>query len=97
MENKIFIKNENSKKLSSILARKIKKGFVVEEVNNKLPFVVLSRKPVKVNHRLNFFMSCVTFGLWSLPWIYQSYQNREKKILIAIDEDGNAFEEKCYN
>ena len=31
MENKIFIKNEI--KSFSILARKIKKGFVVEEVN----------------------------------------------------------------
>lgn len=97
MKNKIFIKNDNSKKLSSILDKKIKKGFIVEEVNNKLPFVVLSKKREKVNHRLNFLMSCATFGLWSLPWMYQSYRNKEKKILIAIDEDGNTFEEKCYN
>lgn len=97
MKNKIFIKNENSKKLSHVLAQKVKKGFVVEEVNDKLPFVVLSKKPAKVNHRLNFWISCATFGLWSLPWLYQSYRNKEKKILIAIDEDGNTFEEKCYN
>ena len=47
MENAPLIKNENSKKLSHVLAQKVKKGFVVEEVNDKLPFVVLSKKPTK--------------------------------------------------
>jgi hypothetical protein len=98
MKNLPAIKDENTKKLSSILAVKIKKGFVVEEINDKLPFIVLSKKPIKVNHNLNFMISCVTFGLWSIPWIYKSYQSKkEKKIIIAIDEDGAVFEEECYN
>lgn len=85
-------------KLSSVLDQKIKKGFVIEEVNNKLPFVVLSKKATKINHRLNFWISCATFGLWSIPWIYKYLDaKKERKILIAIDEDGNTFEEKCYN
>ncbi|MFC5684104.1 hypothetical protein ACYE2N_03105 [Flavobacterium sp. MAHUQ-51] len=98
MESNTVILNENSKLLSRVLDQKVKKGFVVEEVNNKLPFVVLSKKPSKVNHNLNFWISCATFGLWSIPWIYKSYKaKKEKKIIIAIDEDGKLFEEECYN
>lgn len=97
MKNAPLIDNEDSKKLSHVLAQKVKKGFVVEEVNDKLPFVVLSKKPAKVNHRLNFWISCATFGLWSIPWAYQCLESKkERKIIIAIDEDGMPFEEKCF-
>ncbi len=97
MENNTLILNENSKLLSNVLAQKVRKGFVVEEVNNKLPFVVLSKKPKKVNHNLNFWISCATFGLWSIPWMCQAFNSkRKKKIIIAIDEDGEIFEEECY-
>lgn len=97
MENTLLVKNQNIK-LATVLAQKIKKGFVVEEVNDKLPFVVLSKKPSKVNHRLNFLISCATFGLWSIPWIYQHFEaKKERKIIIALDEDGMPFEEKCYS
>lgn len=97
MKSKLLIKDDRLK-LSAVLAQKIKKGFVVEEVNDKLPFVVLSKKPTKVNHRLNFWISCATFGLWSIPWAYQCLEaKKERKIIIAIDEDGNPFEEECYN
>ncbi|HTG66647.1 MAG TPA: hypothetical protein VL859_09745 [Flavobacterium sp.] len=97
MKNTLVVADENLK-LTEVVGQKIKKGFVVEEVNNKLPFAVLSKKPIKVNHHLNFWISCATFGLWSIPWMYQSYKaKKEKKILIGIDEDGNLFEEKCFN
>lgn len=97
MENTLLVKNQNLK-LATVLAQKIKKGFVVEEVNNKLPFVVLSKRPGKVNHRLNFWISCATFGLWSIPWAYKSFEaKKQKKIIIALDEDGMPFEEKCYS
>jgi hypothetical protein len=98
MKNQALIKDENTVKFSNILREKINKGFVVEERNDKLPFAVLSKKGMKVNHNIHFLFSCVTLGLWSIPWMYQSFvSSREKRILIAIDEDGNAFEDKCYN
>ncbi len=98
MEKTTLILNDHSKKLSTVLAQKVKKGFVIEEINEKLPFVVLSKKKTKVNHNLNFLISCATFGLWSIPWLYKSYKSKkEKKIIIAIDEDGKLFEEECYN
>lgn len=97
MKSEILVKDARLK-LSAVLDQKIKKGFVVEEVNEKLPFMVLSKKPTKVNHRLNFWISCATFGLWSIPWMYKYFDaKKERKILIAIDEDGNTFEEKCYS
>jgi hypothetical protein len=91
--NKEYLQN-----YSSTLANKIHKGFVIVENNEKLPFAVLAKKGVEVNHGLNFLMFCATLGLWTLPWIYMSQvSSKEKMILVAIDEDGNTFEEKCYN
>jgi hypothetical protein len=31
-----------------------------------------------------------------VSWFYVTYVSSKKNIVIAIDEDGNTFEEKCY-
>ena len=98
MKSQQLTNKEHLQKYTSTLANKIHKGFVIVEKNDKLPFAVLTKKAVNINHGLNFFIFCATFGLWSLPWIYISkVASKEKKILVAIDEDGNIFEEKCCN
>jgi hypothetical protein len=98
MNNQAMTRDEDMVTFSKILKIKMDKGFLIEERNDKLPFAVLFKKGIKVNHNRNFIFSCVTLGLWSIPWIYQSFvSSREKRILIAIDEDGNAFEDKCYS
>lgn len=87
----------NLVKFSSLLKGKTNEGFVVVERNDKLPYAVLLKKRKKVNHIYNFAIFCVTLGLWSFAWIYMTQvSSKAKKILIAIDEDGNPFEEKCY-
>tara|TARA_R110002124_G_scaffold72123_1_gene193067 strand:- start:176 stop:478 length:303 start_codon:yes stop_codon:yes gene_type:complete len=97
MKNQALTLDENKIKFSKIITEKISKGFVIEERNDKLPFAVLSKKGIKVNHNINFVFSCATLGLWSIPWMYKSFiSSREKRILVAIDEDGNAFEDKCF-
>jgi hypothetical protein len=97
MTNQALIRDEDIIKFSRILKKKIDKGFVIEERNDKLPFAVLSKKGVKVNHNINFIFSCATLGLWSIPWMYRSFiSSRDIRILVAIDEDGNAFEDKCF-
>jgi len=89
--------DDNLIKFLSIIADKTNDGFVVLERNDKLPFAVLLKKKKKVDHVFNFFIFCATLGLWSIAWIYISQvSSKAKKILIAIDEDGNPFEEKCY-
>jgi hypothetical protein len=51
----------------------------------------------KVDHKLNFLIFCATLGIWSVVWIYiTQVSSKAKQILVAIDEDGNAFEENCY-
>ncbi|CAM2894988.1 hypothetical protein SAMN05444355_105187 [Flavobacterium frigoris] len=97
MKNQVLTQEEDRIKFSKILKEKMKKGFVIVERNDKLPFAVLSKKGQKVNHNVNFIFSCATLGLWSIPWMYQSFvSSREKRILVAIDEDGNTFEDKCF-
>jgi hypothetical protein len=82
---------------SNTVAIKIHNGFKLVENNDKLPFAVLLKEGKEINHSYNFMLFCVTFGLWTLPWIYKSQvSSKTKKILVAIDEEGNIFEEKCY-
>lgn len=89
--------NENWSKYLSILENKTNDGYVVVEQNDKLPFAVLYKERKPINHTFNFIISCFTFGLWSLVWVYLAkFSNKAKQIIVAIDEDGNIFEEKCY-
>lgn len=89
--------DEDLTKFSSILTNKMNSGFVVLERNDKLPYAILMKNKKKVDHISNFFMFCATLGLWSIAWIYiTQVSSKAKKILIAIDEDGNPFEEKCF-
>lgn len=92
-----FINQDKLNLFTKIISDKIKNGFVVVERNDKLPFTVLYKEGKKVNHSLNFLACCVTLGMWSLPWLYLTQVvSKDKKVLIAIDEDGNIFEENCY-
>ena len=97
MKNKTNTNNDNLIKFLSIVKDKTNKGFIILERNDKLPYAVLLKKKKKVDHLFNFWIFCVTLGLWSIAWIYiTQVSSKAKKILIAIDEDGNPFEEKCY-
>lgn len=92
-----LIKQDKLNQFTEIISNKIKDGFIVVERNDKLPFTVLYKEGKKINHPLNFLAFCVTLGMWSLPWLYLSqYVSKDKKILVAIDEDGNVFQENCY-
>ncbi|TDE28865.1 MULTISPECIES: hypothetical protein [Flavobacterium] len=97
MKSNTYINEESLQKFTSIIANKIHNGFIIIERNDTLPFAVLSKGRKEVDHTFNFFLFCVTLGLWSVAWIYLTYvSSKEKNIVIAIDEDGNTFEEKCY-
>lgn len=97
MKSKTCTNDDNLIKFSSILDDKTSNGFIILERNDKLPYAVLLKKRRKVDHVFNFFICCATLGLWSIAWIYiTQVSSKTKKILIAIDEDGNPFEEKCY-
>ncbi|OCB78807.1 hypothetical protein [Flavobacterium crassostreae] len=98
MNKPIAVKDENSNKFSEIVQEKISKGFVIEERNDKLPFAVMSKKKKKINHNIYFLVSCITLGIGSIVWIYTSFiSSKEIRILVGLDEDGNVFEDKCYN
>lgn len=78
------------------LSTKLQSGFKIIELNNKLPYVVLSREKKDINHSYYLFLSCITVGIWSIVWFYVFINHSHKKqILIALDEDGNVFEDKC--
>jgi hypothetical protein len=97
MSKYLFADQKKINQFTNSISDKIKNGFVVVEKNDKYPFIVLVKEGAKVNHRFNFFVTCVTLGIWLLPWLYLSQvSSKTKQILIAIDEEGNVFEQNCY-
>ena len=84
-------------KFQQILSNKIQNGFIVIEKNDKLPYVVLSKEKKQLNSSLQLNLVFATIGLWSIVWLYLLISLRKKQILVALDEDGNVFEEKCLS
>jgi hypothetical protein len=92
------LNKESLDQFHKMLSSKIRNGFVIVEHNEKLPYAVLSKEKKQINHPLHLFLTCITFGLWSPVWIYLSITFSQKKdILVALDEDGNLFEDKCLS
>ncbi|MFH6992008.1 hypothetical protein [Flavobacterium sp. FlaQc-48] len=98
METYQFIDEKNLAQFNQMILAKKRNGFVITEQNEKLPYVVLSKEKKAIRHSLHLFLTCITFGLWSIVWIYVSITfSRKKNILVAVDEDGNLFEDKCLS
>ncbi len=83
-------------KFHNAIYQKMKTGFILTEENKSVPFVVLSKEKKEINHSLHFLLCCLTIGIWFMIWvcliIEQSYN---RTVIIAIDENGNVFEDKC--
>jgi hypothetical protein len=97
MMKNIHLNHEQSLQVfSNMISNKIHNGFILEERNDEFLFAVLSKGGKVVNHGLNFTIFCLTLGLWSFAWLYLTVEaSKQKKILVAIDEDGLPFEERC--
>ena len=98
MESYQFIEHKNMDQFHRKLSAKIRNGFVIIEHNEKLPYAVLSKEKKEINHSLHLFLTIMTLGFWSIIWICLIMTlSRKKDILVALDEDGNLFEEKCFS
>lgn len=98
METYQLLNEKNLDHFHKTLSSKIRNGFVIIEHNEKLPYAVLSKEKKKINHAFHFFLTSITLGFWSLIWLFLIITlSRKKEILVALDEDGNLFEEKCLS
>ncbi|MEO6177914.1 MAG: DUF4234 domain-containing protein [Flavobacterium circumlabens] len=98
MESYPLINEKNLDRFHKMLLAKKRNGFVIIEHNEKLPYAVLSKEKKEINHPFHLFLTVITLGLWSIVWIYLIVSlSRKKEILVALDEDGNVFEEKCLS
>ncbi len=98
MESYQFTSISSFDKFQQALSSKIRNGFVIIEQNDKLPYVVLSRKKKQIDYTFHILMTLATLGFWSVVWFYEIITAHQKKdILVAVDEDGNVFEEKCFS
>ncbi len=98
METYQFTKEKNLEQFYEMISAKKRNGFVIVEHNEKLPYVVLSKEKKAINHSFHLFLTCITFGLWLIVWLYLIVTlSRKKSILLAVDEDGNLFEDKCLS
>lgn len=98
METYQFTDEKTLDKFYKMISAKTRNGFVIVEHNEKLPYVVLSKEKKAVKHTFHLLLTCLTFGLWSVVWIYLIITlSRKTSILVAVDEDGNLFEDKCLS
>jgi len=98
METYQFTDEKTLDKFYKMISAKTRNGFVIVEHNEKLPYVVLSKEKKAVKHTFHLLLTCLTFGLWSIVWIYLIITlSRKQSILVAVDEDGNLFEDKCLS
>ncbi|WPO80343.1 hypothetical protein [Flavobacterium sp. KACC 22761] len=98
METYQFTKEKNLDQFYEMISAKKRNGFVIIEHKEKLPYVVLSKEKKAIKHSFHLFLTCITFGLWSIVWLYLIVSLSQKKnILVAVDEDGNLFEDKCLS
>jgi hypothetical protein len=98
METYQFTNEKTLAQFHEMISAKTRNGFVVVEHNEKLPYVVLSKEKKAIKHSLHLLLTCLTLGLWALVWIYLIVTLSQKKsILVAVDEDGNLFEDKCLS
>lgn len=98
METYQFTNEKALDKFYEMISVKKRNGFVVVEHNEKLPYVVLSKEKKVIKHTLHLLLTCLTFGLWSIVWLYLILTlSRKRSILVAVDEDGNLFEDKCLS
>ncbi|WP_026727080.1 hypothetical protein [Flavobacterium denitrificans] len=98
METYQFTPEKSLDQFYEMISAKKRNGFVVVEHNEKLPYVVLSKEKKTLNHSFHLFLTCITFGLWSCVWLYLIVVLSQKtNILVAVDEDGNLFEDKCLS
>ncbi|CAC9973819.1 hypothetical protein DBB36_21500 [Flavobacterium sp. WLB] len=98
METYQFTNDKTLDQFYKMISAKTRNGFVIVEHNEKLPYVVLCREKKVIKHFLHLFLTCLTFGIWSIVWIYLIVTlSRKQNILVAVDEDGNLFEDKCLS
>ncbi|SHL61851.1 hypothetical protein [Flavobacterium chilense] len=98
MDTYQFTNEKTLNQFHEMISAKKRNGFVIVEQNEKLPYVVLSKEKKAIKHTLHLFLTCLTLGLWSVVWIYLIITLSQKKsILVAVDEDGNLFEDKCLS
>ncbi|MEO8237074.1 MAG: hypothetical protein ABI576_03130 [Flavobacterium sp.] len=98
MKSYQFTTEKDFAKFQEILSTKIRNGFVIIERNDKLPYVVLSKSRKQMDPSFHLALVFATLGLWSIVWFYLLIKlSGKKEILVALDEDGNVFEEKCLS
>ncbi|KVV15558.1 hypothetical protein ACRASX_16040 [Flavobacterium sp. TMP13] len=97
MQSHQFTQEHDLQLFSNLISNKINKGFILEERNDELLFAVLSKGGRVIDHSFNFIIFIFTLGLWSVAWLYLTLEySKPKKILVAIDEEGIPFEDKCF-
>lgn len=98
METYQFTNEKTLDQFYKMISVKTRNGFVIVEHNEKLPYVVLCKEKKAIKHTFHLFFTCLTLGLWSVVWLYLIITlSRKQSILVAVDEDGNLFEDKCLS
>lgn len=74
--------------LGDRVAAAVRNGYAVESQTDYQAVMVKGKRP---NHLLHFFLSVFTVFIWAIfVWIPLAIFKHEKRMVIAVDQDGNA-------
>jgi hypothetical protein len=69
-----------SVRLDELITQHVRKGWRVESRSDTQAVVVKGRR---VNHVLHFFLTVLTFGLWSVVWAAMVIASREQRLVLS--------------
>ena len=86
----LFSNDDRQEILSDRVTALVRKGYAVESQTGYSAVMVKGKRP---SHGLHLFLTVITFGIWGvLVWLPLSILKHEKRVVVAIDQDGHLSE-----
>lgn len=76
---------ERKTRLTSAIAFEVSHGWRIE---SQTDFMTALVRGGDTSHVLHFFLTLLTFGLWSIVWLIRGLSNRKVRKILSVDPDG---------
>ena len=87
--------SENYQRFAHAVSVKTMQGYMVADRNDIALMAVLYKPAEKVNHLLHAIITIFSCGFWVIVWLILAMSaNREKRVRISMDGNGNIYEER---
>lgn len=79
---------QGKRNLANAVATNVAQGYRVESQTDETAVLV---KGQQTNHVLHLILSLLTCGFWAIVWIAMVVINKERRIILRLDDYGNVL------